>query len=357
MISILARYITKSVISATLLVMLVVVGVAYFINLLSELRDIGVGDYGFMQAALHALLELPYNIYAFFPMLVLLGGLLGLSMLASQQELIVMRVSGVSLFKIVQAVFGAAIILIMLGMIIGEIIAPRTHYLANSHKSTEQSGGQAVVTAAGLWVHEGNNFVHIDRVMAHQHLEGVTRYEFNAQHRLLAAYYAKTLDYRNGQWQLQDFTKTTFGPGDYTNSQYLASTTWDLTLTPNVLSVGLIEPEEMPLNKLFHFTQHLVTNGLQATEFQFSFWKRVFTPLTILVMLFLAIPFVFTAPRSINLGWQIILGIVMGFAFYILDSLLGQLSIVYQFSPFFAALFPILLFAGIGWYLVLRVKN
>ncbi len=356
MISILHRYIAKTVILATLLVMVVVLGLAFFINLLGELRDIGVGDYGLMQAAMHALLELPYNIYAFFPMLVLLGGVLGLSLLASHQELIVMRVSGFSIRQVITSVFAAAIILIILGMLIGEVIAPRTHYLADVHKSTDQSGGQAVITAAGLWVHEGNSFVHIDRVMAHKHLEGVTRYEFDNQHRLLASYFAKTMDYRNGQWKLYNLAKTTFSD-NHTHSELLPEATWNLTLNPNVLSIGLLEPEEMPLTQLSSFTKHLQKNGVQSTEFQFSFWKRVLQPLTILIMLLLAVPFVFTAPRSINLGWQMVLGVVVGFMFYMLDSLLGQLSIVYQLPPFFAALLPILLFMGIGYYLLRRIKN
>ncbi|HSW69952.1 MAG TPA: LPS export ABC transporter permease LptG [Gammaproteobacteria bacterium] len=355
MIYILPRYIAKTVILATLLVMLVVLGLAFFINLLSELRDVGVGDYGLLQAAMHAFLELPYNIYVFFPMLVLLGGLLGLSMLASHQELIVMRASGVSIRKIMMAVFTAAVVLIAIGMMIGEIIAPRAHYLADVHKSTEQSGGQAVITAAGLWVHEGNSFVHIDRVMAHRHLEGVTRYEFDNNHQLLAAYFAKTMDYRDGHWKLHDLAKTTFTL-DHTRSEQLADATWDLTLNPNVLSIGLLEPEEMPLTQLSSFMRHLTKNGLQATEFQFSFWKRILQPLTILVMLFLAVPFVFTAPRSINLGLQMLLGVVTGFVFYIMNSMLGQLSIVYQLPPFFAALLPILVFAGLGYFLMLRVK-
>ncbi len=355
MISILSRYIAKMVIFATLLVMAIVLGLAFFINLLGELRDIGVGDYGFIQAALHSLLELPYNIYAFFPMLVLLGGLIGLSTLASHQELVVMRVSGMSVRHIIFAVFGAALVLIIMGMLIGEIIAPRTHYLADIHKSTAQSGGQAVVTTAGLWVHEGNSFVHIDRVMPHQHLEGVTRYEFTAAHQLLAAYFARTMDYQQGRWKLHDLEKTTF-LDNRTKSERLSEATWDLTLNPNILSVGLLEPEEMPLTKLSGFIRHLHKNGLQATEFQFSFWKRLLQPLTILVMLFLAVPFVFTAPRSINLGWQMLLGVVIGFVFYILDSLLGQLSVVYQLPPFFAALLPILLFAGVGYFLLLRMR-
>lgn len=356
MIAILHRYIAKTVILATLVVLLVVAGLSYFINLLGELRDIGVGDYGLMQAAMHSLLELPYHVYMFFPMLMLLGGLLGLSILGSNHELIVMRASGVPIRHIMYSVLSAAIFLTLGGMFVGEVIAPHMHYLANTHKSTETSGGQAVATASGLWIHENNSFVHIDRVMPHQHLEGVTRYQFDNQHRMTASYFVKTMDFQNGHWQLHDGVKTSLDI-DHVNSQKLKDTTWDLAINPNLLNMGLIAPEEMPLNQIVIFTRHLVKNGLQASEFQFSFWKRVLLPLTVLVMLFLAIPFVFTAPRALNIGRQMALGILTGFVFYILSSLLGQVSVIYQLSPFLAALFPILLFAVFGVVLMRRVRD
>lgn len=357
MITILPRYIAKAVIFATLQIMVIVLGLAYFINLLGELRDIGVGDYGVLQAALHTLFELPYTVYQFFPMLVLLGGLMGLGMLASNQELIVMRVSGMSIKKIVAAVFYAAFVLILIGMLIGEVLAPRAHYLADVHKSMAQSGGQAVVTASGLWIHEDNNFIHIDRVMAHDHLEGVTRYAFNDKHLLLATYYAKALDYRNGEWQLHGLEKTTFTENHTTSQQVTTNTTWDLKFSPLVLNLGLIEPDELPLNKLWQNTHHMEKNGVQSGDFQFSFWKRVLQPLTILVMLFLAIPFVFAAPRSVTMALRLLLGVVVGFIFYIINGILGQLCIVFQLPAIVAALIPILLFACIGYFFMTRIKN
>ena len=202
----------------------------------------------------------------------------------------------------------------------------------------------------------GNNFIHIDRVMAHDHLQGVTRYEFDQQHQLLAAYYAKELNFHQGNWNINDLVKTSFSP-NRTVSQSFKQTRWDLKLNPAVLDIGLIEPEELPLNSLWNYTHHMVSNGLQAKDFQFSFWKRVLQPLTILVMLFLAVPFVFSAPRSVTLGWQLLLGVVVGFIFYIINGILGELCIVFQLSPFIAALLPIVLFAGLGYLLMMRVKN
>jgi hypothetical protein len=184
---ILHRYIAKTVLSAILMVTLVVIALSFVIDLLGEFRDIGIKDYGFAEAIVHSLLLLPYNLYQFFPMVVLLGGVFGLGMLASHQELTVMRASGLSFTKIIRAVISGALIFILFISVLGEGVAPKATFHANKRKSSAESGGQAVATASGVWIHEGNNFYHIKRVIGMRHLEGVTRYQFDAEHHLLAA--------------------------------------------------------------------------------------------------------------------------------------------------------------------------
>jgi lipopolysaccharide export system permease protein len=355
MISILQRYIAKSVLVATLLVITIVTGLAFFINLLGELKDIGVGDYGFMQAIIHTFLRLPHSLYQFFPMLVLVGGVMGLGVLSSNRELIVMRASGVSINQVIASVVIAALILILFATFLGEYVAPQSNFLADKRKDSQQNFGQAVATASGVWIHEGNNFLHIDKVNGLEHLEGVTRYEFNAQHQLLATYHAKFLNYNKNSWELQDVVKTSF-MNDRTISQRMKKGTWNLVLNPNLLNVGIIVPEEMSLRALARYSNHLVENKSQASSFQFEFWKRVFQPLMTLVMILLAIPFVFAAPRSVTMGWRIVFGVMVGFVFYILNALLGQFSVVFQVSPFFSALLPTMLFAVIGYILLWRIR-
>lgn len=345
--TILHRYIAKTVMLTSLVVILTVLGLSFFIGLLGELRDIGTGDYGFSQAFLHVVLKLPHDLYQFFPMLILLGGVLGLGVLSTRYELVAMRTSGVSLRRVILAVLSAALVLIIFATLLGECVAPRAIYIADKRKESAENNGQAVATTSGVWVHEGNNFLHIDRVMGHKHLQGVKRFEFDNQHRLLAAYYAEKLDFEDGRWQLHDLVKTTFSK-DKTESQQLANSTWDLELNPNLLNVGMVEPEELTLSSLVNYSQHLTENGLQATRFQFEFWKRFFQPITTLVMILLAIPFVFAAPRSLTMSWRIMFGAIMGFAFYILNAFLGQVSIVYQVSPMIAAILPTLLFGVLG---------
>lgn len=354
--NILQRYIAKTVISATALVVLVMIALIFVINTLDELRDVGTGDYGLMQAVTHVVLELPHNLYQYFPMLVLMGGVLGLGILSSHQELVVMRTAGFSVRKIASSIIMAALLLIFIATGIGESAGPKGFYAAESRKQSEQNGGQAVATKSGVWIHEGNNFLHINRVLGYHHLEGITRYEFDNQHRLQAAYYVKSLQMEHKKWIVTDAVKTTF-KADHTYSQPLSQAEWDLPLNPNLLNVGLIAPPEMSLVSLRQYSSHLAKNGLQAGEFQWEFWKRVFQPLTTLVMILLAIPFVLRTSRSVTMGLRVLFGITVGFAFYILNGFLGQFSIVFQVSPMIAAIFPTLLFATLGYVLAAKYHS
>lgn len=354
--NIIFRYIAKHVMVSTALVFVVIAVLSFVITLVTELRDISIGDYGFMQAVAHVFLMMPHILYEFFPMLMLLGGVLGLGVLATNQELMAMRASGVSVKRITFAILSSAVVLVIFATLIGELIAPHADYLADMQKTIAQSGGQAVATTAGPWIHEGNNFLHIDRVVNRRHLEGVTRYEFDDQHLLLAAYYARSADFVQGKWMLHDLSKTIFHH-DQTSSEQVPIATWDIELKPGLLNAGLIEPEEMSLQRLSQYSNYLVQNGLQAGSFRFEFWKRVFQPLTTLVMIILAVPFVFGSPRSVTMGRRILFAVMVGFVFYMFNAFLGQFSVVFQVSPLMAALLPTIVFAFVGYGMMVRMRR
>lgn len=342
------RYIMKHVLAATALVMAAMTALIFFTTFLGELQDIGKGDYTFIQAVIYVALRLPHNIYLFSPMLILLGGIIGLGVLTAHQELMVIRASGFSLRRIIKAMTYSALLLIILLMAIGEGIAPQLDHKAALRKQNARNSGEAAATVSGLWLHEGTDFFHVGRVIGQHHLEGVTRYQFNANHRLIASYHIKTMDFENGVWLLRDINKTLFLEPMGTRSTYIPQDKGDFTLNPHLLNLGIIEPEEMSLPHLLSFSRHLIENGLQASQFQLAFWQRVLQPLAILVMIFLAIPFVLNTSRSTVLGLRIVLGVVTGFIFYLANAFFGQLSIIFQFPAFLAAALPIVLFFVLG---------
>lgn len=353
MIKILQHYIARTVIIATLLAAVVIASVLFLLAIVGQLKSIGQGDYGLIQALLYVLMQLPNDLYQFAPMLILLGSIMGLSMLSNHKELAVMRASGFSITQIIISVFIGAILLIIVMTGLGEGFGPALSSKAEIQKQNAENAGQAVVTASGIWLHLENNFIHVNQVVDHQRLEGVTRYEFDDKHRLQVAYYAKSLTAKDNVWTMNDVVKTSFY-NDRTHSQTLEQVPWNLKFNSNLLNVSIADPSQMPLPKLKKFSKYLVKNGLQATPYQYDFWRRVMQPFASLVMIFLAIPFVLGTFRS-ALSLRIVLGILVGFAFFIFNEMLGQICVVYQVPTFLAASLPPLLFVLIGVLLSKRM--
>ncbi|MBX3708790.1 MAG: LPS export ABC transporter permease LptG [Gammaproteobacteria bacterium] len=347
MIKILERYIAKTIILTTGLVALIVMSVLFLMSLLGEVKSIGEGDYGLREVIFYVLLRLPSELYHFSPLLILLGSIIGLSILSSYRELSVMRSSGFSVRKIMMSVLSIALLLILCISFVGEWLGPRLSYEAVVRKENAKNSGQAVVTAAGIWLHIENNFIHVRQIVDRQLLNGVTRYQFDDNHHLKAAYYAEKLSLQNNHWRMSDVVKTTFYH-QHTKSTSYPELEWDLKFNANLLNIGLIDPSEMSLFKLAKFAHYLQQNELQASEYQFNFWQRVFQPVASLVMIFLAIPFVLGAFSTSAMGLRIIIGILTGFAFFILNAMLGQLCVVYQIPAILAALLPPVIFAAFG---------
>lgn len=354
MIQILKRYIAKTIILATGLAAAVIVGVLFLMTLLSELKFIGEGDYGITQAIIFALMRLPNELYQFSPLLILLGCILGLSALSTHRELAVMRASGFSVRQITLSVLSAAFLMVVAISLMGEWIAPNMSFRAEVNKENAKHSDEAVVTGRGVWFHVDNNFIYIQHVIGRELLEDVTRYQFDDNHHLQAAYYAKKLVLKGSQWMMNDVVRTTFYQ-ERTKSEVLPHDEWNIKINPNLLVVGLVEPSEMSLPKLTKFARYLEQNGLQSGEYRYDFWRRILQPLACLIMIFFAIPFVLGTLSSTSLGWRIIVGILAGFVFFISNALLGQLCIVFQVPAMFAASLPIAIFGILGVFLTNRL--
>ncbi|HVE44972.1 MAG TPA: LPS export ABC transporter permease LptG [Gammaproteobacteria bacterium] len=350
MIKILVRYIAKTVMFFTCLSAVVVMGLQCLMLTIAELKNVGQGDFGFLQVLGYVLCQVPNELYQFFPMVVLLGSIVGLSVLSSHRELAVMRTAGFSVKQMTYSVLGITLCLTLLVMSIGELFGPSLSYTAEIRKDNQQNAGQAMVTPAGVWFHVDRNFIHVEHVVSRELLQGVTRYQYDDKHRLRIAYYAETLSKKNNQWELHDVAKTIFYP-ERTQHELVAVLPWDIKINTNLFSVGHVEASQMSLDKLYRYSRYLKQNGLQASEYLYAFWQRIFQPLASLVMIFLAIPFVLGGVRT-TLGWRLIAGVLTGFSFFILNGLLGELCIVYQVPAVLAAIFPTLIFATAGLLLM-----
>lgn len=349
------RYLGITIIQATALVLLMLLGLSVFISLIKEISEIGTGDYHLLAAFEYVMLGLPAQLYVFFPVASLLGALLGLGALATHNELTVLRASSMSLGRITWSIMKAALLMLVIATLFGEGLAPYAQHIADSHKTLLTSSGQTLKTAQGVWVRDEQNFIYIHAIIGGQRLEGVNRYQFDNQHNLLNSAYAQSGSYVHHRWVMQNVVESHISPTKIqTTTTPLAY--WQLTLNPNLLRISEIDPDEMSLPQLRNYTNYLQHNNQDISSYALAFWQRITQPLATLVMIWLAIPFVFGPLRNATMGLRILLGATLGFVFITLDQFFGPLSVVYRLPPQYAALIPIALFALLAYTLQRRVR-
>ena len=346
------RYIGSTVFLAIVAVLGIITGLALLFAFIDELNDIE-GAYTLLDAASYVGLTAPQRIYDMLPMAALIGCLVGLGTLASNSELTVIRAAGVSIRRIVWAVMKPMLVLMVVGLVVGEYLAPWTSSMAQANRSLAQSVGKAQSSKHGLWHRQGSEYIHVNAVQPGGKLIGVTRYLFDDQQRLLGSSFAKQGLYQDGYWQLEDIVYTELQERSSSVRQ-AASERWDVEISPQLLNTVVMEPDTLPITGLWQYAHYLNDQGLNANRYWLAFWVKVLQPLVTAALVLMAISFVFGPLRSVTLGQRVFTGVVVGFVFRIAQDLLGPASLVFGFAPIVAVMLPALICAGCGLWLLKR---
>ncbi|MEE4245136.1 MAG: LPS export ABC transporter permease LptG [Kangiellaceae bacterium] len=347
------RYIGKQVLLSILFTGLVLVGLRTLFTLLDEAGRIGQGDYGFAEALYYSLLLIPSRVYEFFPMAVLIGGLSALGVMAGQNELTVMRAAGIKTMVIIGSAIKATVVLMVFVFVLGEWVNPVTSVKAKQVKHQSLNGGILTETKAGYWAKSGQDVVHI-RSLADNRLNQVTLFRLNPELQLNEVISAEKAIYINQQWHMDNARIETITPDRVTTKQ--ADFVWQSELQPEQVEALSTEPEMLGIVGLIEYTSYLKENQLDARSFDLAFWRKLAQPFTLVVMVILASSFIFGPMRSVSMGARLMMGIVVGFGFHILNNFFGPVSLVYNFPPLLGAITPVVLFATISAYLLKRAS-
>ncbi len=352
---ILNRYIAKTILASTVLVLLVLLGLYTFMDLVNELDDLGKGNYAVSEIASYILLSMPKRIYELLPIAALLGSVLGLGSLASQSELVAMRAAGVTVSKINRSVLMVALLLLLFALFIGEVLRPPAEQHAREIKSLAQSGTVGSRSSHGFWTRDGNHFNHIQRILPDGRFEGISIYEFDAENHLRIVTKADTASYDEDTWTLSDVVQSTIDESGV-RVRAVEHARWKSQLNPGMVNVVVVPPEFLPLWGLVEYISYLKHNHQAVEQYELAFWIKVMMPLSSAVMVFLAVPFIFGPLRSTPVGGRILIGSLVGIGFHLFNQSFHHIGLVYGMVPWFAASLPTLLFGGVGYYLMRRVR-
>lgn len=289
-------------------------------------------------------------------MAALLGALLGLGMLAQRSELVVMQASGFTRMQIAASVMKTAIPLVLLTMAIGEFVAPQGEQMARSYRAQQLVGGSLLSTQNGLWARDGDSFIFIERLKDNMELNGVSIYSFNKSRRLQSVRYAAVAKYNLDEklWDLSEIDESILTDPKQVMGNQTLSGKWKTSLTPDKLGVVLLDPDSLSISGLYSYSKYLKQSGQVAGRYQLNMWNKIFQPLSVAVMMLMALSFIFGPLRSVSMGLRVITGISFGFLFYVLDQIFGPLSLVYKIPPVVGALLPSAAFFAVSIYLLLK---
>ncbi|MBI4357292.1 MAG: LPS export ABC transporter permease LptG [Gammaproteobacteria bacterium] len=346
------RYIGKTILEFVAYSVLVVMGIELIFVLADEAHDLGEGHYDMFKVLQYGFLTLPRKLYEHFPVIVLLGGLLGMGRLAMHREVIAMQMATVSISRIIKSVLFITLLCMGGVVVIGEWVAPASEAWAQNMRASAKHEGFKAAWDEGAWVRHGNWFIYIQDVLSPDELRHITAYEVNDLFRLKRIRTILSAQHHKKGWHLKQVVDNHFeaNRNRVEKSEEQIIEEW---IHPDVLEALVVKPSTMSSAALYHYVRYLENNQLDARRFRLAFWNKWVQPFATGVMLLWAMLFVLGPFGRHSLGWKTLAGGIMGFVFLVSNQLLGYVSMIFHLPPFLAAVLPTLVFF-IGGCLVLR---
>ena len=376
------RLIYSEVLSSIALIALGFLALFFFFDLVDELqylgKNTGPGDstYQIKHALLYVTLLIPNHLYELLPISVLIGSIFVMARLAQSSEYTILRTSGLGPWRALTLLLWLGAFFVGLSFVVGDYVAPVSERAAQLLKARYQ--GKITIGQTGAWLREkqarSNFIVNVAELSPNNEMRGVRIYEFSRAGRIISTTEAPVANFSaDAAWLLRDAMRTDFdgtaspapqagsvdaSPTARVSRAPVASFRWPTEISTEMVSVALLRPDRMATVDLFRYIRHLEDNGQTSQRYEIEFWRKVFYPLSCLVMVMLALPFAYLHFRSGGITAYVFAGVMIGISFFLLNNVFGYLGNLRNWQPWLAAATPGLIYMTVsmgafGW-LVLR---
>ncbi len=361
----LRRLIYGEVLVAVGFVTLGFLALLFFFDFVDELQGIGAnnGAYQLSHALTYVLLLVPSHLYELLPISVLIGTIFVMARLAQSSEFTILRTSGLGPFLALRNLLVLGLAFVVLTFAVGDYLSPLCDRYGQLLKSRYM--GQIKVGSTGAWLRErqgdSSYAVNVTTLTPEGNPSGIRIFEFDKDGRWVALIKAGEGQLSKQEaWTLQNVERNEVTVAD--NEAFLKRThsstqIWPTGITSEMVSVALLKPDRMGTVDLFRYIRHLSENGQTTQRVEIEFWKKVFYPLSCLVMVVLALPFAYLHFRSGNIASHVFGGVLAGISFFLLNNVFSYMGNINSWAPWFAAAAPGLLYtlaslAAFGWLVI-----
>ena len=351
------RYITKTLLNYTLVVLLVWLSIYSFFNFLAELNSVGQADYTVIEAIKYILLQIPEVAYKQASPVILLGCVLGMGYMATTNQLVVMRVSGNSILKLTAITIKAALFFIIVIIAVGEIFAPLASEEAEKGRANALGQKIALQSQEGFWIREGGNYINVENNIDGSFYTDITIYQVSPANKIEAIITSESANFNGTSLAMNNVD--IFSINEINSSTEITSkkrNNYNLTVSfdQDLIDSLKKDPKELTTWKIIKQIQFLSINKQTSSIFEVELYKRLVKPATLVAMILLAMIFIFGSNRDASLGRNIFLGVALGLSFEMISRVGGALSLSYNFSPLISAVLPTLIIIVLAIVLLSR---
>jgi lipopolysaccharide export system permease protein len=353
--TLLDRYIVRTLLSAIGLVMVALLMLGMLFVFIGEQGNVGIGHYGMLDALQYSALTLPQFALESFPAGVLIGALLGIGVLARSHELTVMRASGMSKLRLGAAVLISAAVLVAIALLVGEFLAQPLGQLADEQKAYAKYSNMSFA-GAGAWIRDGDLILNVQDRSSAAEFGGMLIFELTADNRIAAIARAEHASAAGAQsWQLRNYMESRF-VDDSVTSLRQAQRPLHTAAGADFLRLVNTDTSELSLRTLYRAIHYLRSNNLGTEQYEIAFWSRVARTVGIAVALLFALPFGFGSLRTASLSARITFGVALGIVYVFLQRLVESGTQVFDLDPLVLAWVPTGLLALVTATMMWRVR-
>jgi len=352
---ILDRYIGISFLRSFVLIIIILVALFSFLELVSQLDDVGKGNFRIHDALVFIGLTMPRRMLDLMPISTLLGSIIALGLLADHSELLAMQAGGVSIQRICGSVLAAGTLLILLTGMLAEMVVPPLDQLARKRRALAISGTGITLTKQGFWARRGLTYIHVGKTLYGGIAADLDLFETDEKGRLKVFTHAREADIQhNDQWVLRDITRKIF------TEQGIITQQLPNLILHSFLSSDQVDVLELPADSLssvdlYRYIGAMRESGQNTDRYALALWRKLSVPLTTGAMVLLSLPFIFGSTRIITAGKRIMIGSFVGIVFYFGDQLIVHLGLLLSLTPVITAMTPVILISGIALWQLRKV--
>jgi lipopolysaccharide export system permease protein len=335
----------------------------FFFDFVDELQHVGKnnGVYELKHAFMFVLLLVPSRLYDLMPISVLIGTIFVMARLAQSSEFTILRTSGLGPTLALRNLIGLGLGFVVFTFAVGDYISPLCDRYGQFLK-VKYMGSQIKVGQTGAWLRETQDdrkiFVNINTLTSDGNPKGIRIFEFDKDGNWSALIKADQADIlKDDAWNLHQVERNQLKSENTLQRQNTSEQRWSTDISAEMISVALLKPNRMRTVDLFQYIRHLSANNQTTQRFEIEFWKKVFYPLSCLVMVVLALPFAYLHFRSGNIASHVFGGVLAGISFFLLNNVSSYVGNINAWAPWFAAAAPGLLYtlaslAAFGWLVI-----